>query len=217
MSTPDQVLSEFIDAWNAGERPRTLEYLRRVPDGPEREQLADQIATWLEVAPTPDYDAETRSAIRAEPAVAALFENASAEAGLWPATVPRLRARAGLSIRDVAVRLVERFSLGEAGTERTADYLQRLERGELEPSRVSRRLLDALGGLLGVPGSALADAGSFGRGFRPAAAGGTIFRAAPHAERWIAQDIEALSRAAMTPAPPELDELDRLFIGGPDA
>ena len=217
MSTPDQVLSDFIDAWNAGQRPRTLEYLRRVPDGPDREQLAEQITAWLELAPTPDYDAGARSAIRAEPAVAAVLAGADADAGLWPATVPRLRARAGLSIRDVAARLVERFSLGEAAVERTADYLQRLERGELEPSRVSRRLLDALGGLLGVPGSALADAGSFGRGFRPAAAGGTIFRAAPHAERWVAQDIEALSQAAMSPAPPELDELDRLFIGGPDA
>ena len=96
MSTPDQVLSEFIDAWNAGERPRTLEYLRRVPDGPEREHLADQIATWLEVAPTPDFDADARSAIRAVPAVSALFESADSEAGLWPTTVPRLRARAGL-------------------------------------------------------------------------------------------------------------------------
>jgi transcriptional regulator with XRE-family HTH domain len=217
MSTPDQVLSAFIDAWNAGRRPRTLEYLRRVPDGPEREQLAEQITAWLELAPTPDYDADARSAIRAEPVVAALLENADADAGLWPATVPRLRARAGLTIRDVAVRLVERFSLGEGGTERTADYLQRLERGELEPSRVSRRLLDALGGLLGVPGSALADAGTFGRGLRPAAAGGTIFRAAPRKEAWISEDIEALSHAAMTPAPPALDELDRLFIGGPDA
>ena len=34
---------------------------------------------------------------------------------------------------------------------------------------------------------------------------------------WVAQDIEALSQAAMSTAPPELDELDRLFIGGPDA
>jgi hypothetical protein len=30
-------------------------------------------------------------------------------------------------------------------------------------------------------------------------------------------DIEALSRAALTPAPPPMDELDRLFLGGPDA
>ena len=217
MSTPDQVLSAFIDEWNAGRRPRTMEYLRRVPDGRDREQLADQITAWLELAPTPDYDEEARSAIRAEPAVAALLENADADAGLWPATVPRLRARAGLTTQDLAVRLVERFSLGEAGTERTADYLQRLERGELEPSRVSRRLLDALGGLLGVPGSALADAGTFGRGLRPAAAGGTFFRAAPRKEAGITEDIEALSHAAMTPAPPALDELDRLFIGGPDA
>ena len=30
-------------------------------------------------------------------------------------------------------------------------------------------------------------------------------------------DIEALSRAALTPAPTPMDELDRLFTGGPEA
>ncbi len=30
-------------------------------------------------------------------------------------------------------------------------------------------------------------------------------------------DIELLSRAALSPAPPPMDELDRLFTGGPDA
>ena len=30
----DRVLSEFIDAWNAGRRPRVRDYLARLPDGP---------------------------------------------------------------------------------------------------------------------------------------------------------------------------------------
>ena len=62
MSTHDQVLSDFIDEWNTGHRPRVREYLARLPDGPERDELADQITTWLEVAPTPAYDEETRLA-----------------------------------------------------------------------------------------------------------------------------------------------------------
>ena len=33
----------------------------------------------------------------------------------------------------------------------------------------------------------------------------------------IPDDIEVLSRAAMAPAPPPMDELDRLFTGGPEA
>ena len=39
MSATDQVLSEFIDAWNAGNRPRVRDYLARLPDGPDRDTL----------------------------------------------------------------------------------------------------------------------------------------------------------------------------------
>jgi hypothetical protein len=81
---------------------------------------------------------------------------------------------------------------------------------------VSRRLLDALGGLLGVTGAALADLGGGQGGVRLAGDGGTLFRATTDPDEWIAQDIEVLSRAAMTPAPPPMDQLDRLFCGGPD-
>jgi hypothetical protein len=216
MSSTEQVLSEFIDAWNAGRRPRVIEYLGRVPEGAERDALAEQIGTWLEVAPTPAYDPGTRAQIRAEPAVRHVFDAVGEDAGLWPAVIPQLRAGAGLSIREVAVRLIERFDLGAGSEDRAAEYLERMERGELEAARVSRRLLDALGELLGASGRTLADAGRLGGAMRPAAAGGTLFRAGEDAGTWVARDIEALSRAAMTPAPPEMDELDRLFTGGPE-
>ncbi len=81
---------------------------------------------------------------------------------------------------------------------------------------MSRRLLDALGALLGVPGHALADSAGFTRGLRPAAA--PIFRAAAGAPAdWLRDDIEVIGRAAMSPAPPPMDEIDRLFTGGPEA
>ena len=217
MSTIEQVLSEFIDAWNAGRRPRVRDYLRRVPEGTARDDLAEQITTWLEVAPPPAHDAAARAEIRREPIVARVFESVGDDAGLWPTVVPALRARAGLSVRDVAARLVEAVGLGRGDEERTADYLERLERGELPASRVSRRLLDALGGLLGASGGTLADAAGYGRGLRPATMGAALFRAEGGAQQWVAADIEALSRAAMTPAPPAMDEVDRLFTGGPDA
>ena len=39
-----------------------------------------------------------------------------------------------------------------------------------------------------------------------------------HQSALIAEDIDALSRAALAPAPPSspMDELDRLFLGGPN-
>jgi transcriptional regulator with XRE-family HTH domain len=194
MSTHEQVLSEFIDEWNKGHRPRAREYLARLPDGPERDELADQITSWLEVAPTPSYDEETRSQIRSEPIVASVLDS-----------VPALRARAGLSISELASRLIDRLSLDRGDTSRTAGYLQQLESGSLDPTRVSRRLLDALGALLGHTLSP------------PRPAAGAIFRAESDSADWVRDDIELLSRAALTPAPPPMDELDRLFTGGPEA
>jgi transcriptional regulator with XRE-family HTH domain len=213
---PDLVLSEFIDAWNAGRRPRVRDYLARVPEGPERDALASELDTWLQTAPAPALPPEARAEIRAEPAVQHVLAALEGEAGTWQQTMPRLRARAGLSIAELARRIVERFGLGAGSEPRAAAYLQRMECGELEPSRVSRRLLDALGEALGASGPTLLDAGMLGRGLRPAGAGGTLFRADADVDQWIAEDIDVLSRAAMAPAPVPLDELDRLFVGGPD-
>ncbi len=169
MSTIEQILSEFIDAWNAGGRPRMRDYLLRAPEGAERDELAAQLTSWLELAPTPEYSDEARAAIRAEPIVAELRQAADADAGLWPTVLPQLRVRAGLGIGELASRLLQRLGLPDSQRERTGDYLERLERGQLDPARVSRRLLDALGGLLGVGGAV---AGRRGLGRRLAAARG---------------------------------------------
>lgn len=209
MSHSDQVLSDFIDAWNAGQRPRVREYLSRVDDGEDRDELAEAISVWLATAPPAALSDDARAAVRAEPIV----QRVLGDEGAWASLLPQLRSRAGLSLRDVASRLAERFSVGDEA--RAAAYLEQMERGELAPDRVSRRLLDALGGLLGVSGASLRDLG--GGTLRPAAAGGTLFRAGEDRAEWVAQDIDALSRAAMTPAPAPMDELDRLFLGGPDA
>jgi hypothetical protein len=46
---------------------------------------------------------------------------------------------------------------------------------------------------------------------------GALFRASAEAEEQVAEDIGLLSRAAFRPAPSAMDEVDRLFLGGPDA
>ena len=64
----DRLLSEFIDAWNAGRRPKVDDYVERAPEG-ERDELAVLIGTFLEVAPTPAYSPEQRAEIRRDPLV----------------------------------------------------------------------------------------------------------------------------------------------------
>jgi hypothetical protein len=109
----------------------------------------------------------------------------------------------------VASRLVAVFGL-EGDEARAADYLNRIEHQELDPARLSRRLLDALAAILGAERDQLT-AGPVGT---PAQA---LFRADDRVEERFEEDIDALSRAAVAQAPEPMDELDRLFLGGPNA
>lgn len=209
MTSIEQLIGEFIDAWNAGRRPDVDSYLARAPDA-ERDELAAQLETWLRIAPTPDHDPATRAAISEEPALRAALEAAAAIRSPLSVRLPTLRERAGLAVRDVARRLVAIFGLDDE--QRAAEYLEQIERDELDSSRLSRRVLDALAAILG------ADRDQLAPGPPAFAAGQAFYRAEEDADRWIAQDIDALSQAALAPAPPSspMDELDRLFLGGPD-
>ena len=205
----DKLLSEFIDDWNAGRRPRVDAFLARASPG-ARDALAERLADWLAIAPTPELGAGAREAIRAEPAFRRALAQLDSEPTALPELLPRLRERAGLGVRDLAARITAAFGLA-GGEARAADYLDRIERGELATAALSRRLLDALGSILGAD---LVRAGGPG----PAApAGEALFRATPGAAVSFEEELDALSRAALSPAPEPMDELDRLFRGGPDA
>jgi hypothetical protein len=53
MATPtDQLLSQFIDAWNSGHALDVDDFLARA-SAEHRAGLARDITTWLEIAPTP--------------------------------------------------------------------------------------------------------------------------------------------------------------------
>ena len=208
MTETDRLLSEFMDAWTAGRRPRVQDYLARAPDE-ARAGLAEQLTTFLEYAPTPDYDEATMAELMAEPAVVAAAEALESDAGLWPALLPRLRAQARLSVADVARRLSE--ALGLAGREdKTERYLEQMESGALDPGGVSRRVLDALGGILRVDPGDLDRAGAFGVA-EPAPA---LLRSDPGTAPSVAH-LEVLADALAAPASAEeWDEVDRLFRGG---
>lgn len=209
MTTIEQLVGQFIDYWNAGRRPDVLAFLERA--APEdRDALASQLETWLELAPTPAYDEPTRQSIASEPALLAALDAAAALRAPLAERLPTLRGRAGLAIRDVAARLTQLFDLDDEL--RTVAYLELIERDELDERRLSRRLLDALAAILG------ADADQLTPGPVALAGGQAFFRAEDDADAWIAEDIDVLSRAALAPAPATpMDDLDRLFLGGPGA
>src|SRR4051812_4737476 len=100
-STREQVLSEFVDAWNAGRRPDVDAYLARVP---AKEQLAlgEELATFLTFAPTPEYSDAVLAEMQAEVADAV---GADEDRGLFGALLARLRDRLGLSTAEVAAEI----------------------------------------------------------------------------------------------------------------
>ncbi len=205
MTSSEAVLSQYIDDWNAGRRPRAEDYLARV-DAAQRDELAEQIATYASWAPTPPYSPEALHEIRCEPALVELREATGREGGLWSVVLPALRARAGLGLTELGQRVNGALGLS-SGEEKTARYLQDMERDRLDPRGVSQRVLDALAAALGTSGRDLAEAGDLGSGGRPAMA---LYRDGP-------MDLEVLHElagAAHERDPGDYDEIDELFRGG---
>jgi transcriptional regulator with XRE-family HTH domain len=207
----DQVLSEFIDAWNAGQRPDVDDYLIRVPDA-ERAELADQLVMFLSVAPTPEYSDDALAAIRADPIVAGALGAPAERGGLLPSLLGSLRERFSLSTPQLAAELVRELELPDERASKTASYLDQLERGQLEPSRISRKVFDALARLFGVPSDELEGAGNVGSWATPSPA--PAFRAEDDAAQAAAPHLDLLAKGLATPGGAGRDEVDDLFLGG---
>ena len=199
--TTDTLLSAFIDAWIAGERPRLEEYVRRARPA-ERAALADAIDGFVTLAPAPRYDDDTLEAIRAEAAGAA--------SATLPALLTRLRAGAGLTVRELAGRLSQ--ALGVAGREAKLErYVERLERGELDGRRLSQRLLDTLARLLTIDAETLDGASLLGD---IAPAGIRLRGGDAETAGQVRDKLELLAELMHTPPADEWDEVDELFLGG---
>jgi hypothetical protein len=211
----EQAFSEFVDAWNAGKRPDLEDYAARVPEDEHAEFAADVVA-FMALADTPAYSEADMRAIESDPALVAALSAAEAPAQLLPALLARVKARLGMSTDDVATGLLRELDLPAAGKKKAAVYLDRLERGDLEPTRVSRRVFDALARLFRMPASELEGAADFGawsgRGAVPAAA--PVFRADEQAAAAISDHLDLLADAVEAPGGKGRDEIDDLFVGG---
>ena len=112
MSDIEQVFGDFIDAWNAGRRPRVGEHLRRVPAGPDRDELAGPAGRLARGRPRarprrgdPRRDprgARGRPRPRRPP---------TPRAGCGPRCCRRCARGRGCRSADVAAALVARFGL----------------------------------------------------------------------------------------------------------
>ncbi|MDX6690510.1 MAG: hypothetical protein QOG15_1967 [Solirubrobacteraceae bacterium] len=206
----DTTVSQFIDQWNAGQRPSVENAVAEVA-ADDRAELRRQLGAFLAVAPTPRYDAETVDALLVTPIVDAAVEAFEGERGAWPVLLPRLRAQAGLSLRELAERVLAAASLTGRNVAKAEDRLREMERGDLDATGVSERLVEVLGRVLSVRAFDLAQVGM------PAAATGSkaLFRR-EDARGALGADLDLLADALATPVPgQEWDEVDELFFGAP--
>jgi hypothetical protein len=119
---PD-LFAEYADAHARGDRPRADEYLARA--GGRADQLAGLLERFVR-APAREPDAETIVLTEA------MLTGESPLVGL--------RARKGVRADDVVDALVKRLGLDPSRRAKVKRYYERLERGLLEPTRVSRRV-----------------------------------------------------------------------------
>lgn len=208
MTDLDRLLSEFIDQWNAGQSPSAHDYLERVHDRGDRSELASQISAFLDVAPIPAYSPGSLDDARAGRIVAAAGAAFESKASGWPTLLPRWRTAAGLTLEQLADRVLESAGLRGADRQKTAGYLTSMERGKLDASSVTERAMTVVARALGV------NAGDLVRAGQPAytVAAGPLFRAVDDDEAdHVGEKLTALAEALL--APQELDPVDALFLG----
>lgn len=192
----DRILSDYIDDWNAGRRPRLEDFLARAaPD--QRDSLADEIAGFVAMAPEPDWQPDALEAVRAE----------AADLVSLPSALSAWRRRARLTLDQLGAGLAR--AVGVRDEEKTTRYLGKLESGSLDPGGVSRTVLARLATLLGVGEQ---DLEALATPWPPApAAAPAMWRAAPKAALQEREDLELLA-GALGQEP--WDEVDELFLGG---
>jgi hypothetical protein len=203
----ERLLSEFVDAWNAGERPLVDEFLKRVDEG-RRDELVELLDAFLRTAPRPSYSEQGLDEIQSDPAVRQIVVALTGDSGMLPSLLPRLRSRAKLRRDQVVSQVMETLGLRPEAEPKTARYLHELEIGSLRATRVSRRVFEALARVLAVNVEELQEAAG-------AATLGTTRRdAAPALMRSLGttEEVELLRESA--PGPDEWDDVDRLFLGG---
>lgn len=207
MSDVDRLLAEYIEEHRSGGGADPLAYLdRATPE--QRRELAALIDGYLSRAPRRPFDDAAFRDSPTEATVEALERSLGGASGLWPALLPRLRARAGLRRRELVERLAVALEVSQhqAKVER---YYHEMEIGLLPAAGVSDRVLEALAKLIGSTAAALRDAGS-----AITASGGTRDAAS--------EAFARITRAKMTAAPASpgtaaaeepWDEVDELFRG----
>ncbi len=216
MPDAQELLSEYIAEHRAGGEADPLAYLERV-EGLDRAELAALIDAYLVRSPGRDWDADAYHGSAAERVAEGIARSLQlGAAGWWPTVLPRLRDQLELTRAQVVERLSA--ALGVAGREeKVGTYYHEMEHGTIDSTRVSNRVLAALGEIYGTTKETLREIGQpIGEGREPGEQPAMARTALPKPEYEDAKGAGAGSARSepVTPAR-ERDEIDEMFTGGP--
>jgi hypothetical protein len=208
----ERVFWQAVDDLKQGAEKPIEAYLHLVPRE-DRPQLSRMLADVL-LARGPaatSADAESEGYKRAVAVVDEVL-GSRGEAGVLPGALKAMRNARGIEPDDVVARLAADFEVsGPEGRRALARNYHRLETGKLLGSKLSRRLLGSLASAFDVdPAEILAAA-------TPAAKGPSL-KSVPAMGRSGGGRTPSPSRPADERLPdPEVELVERLFHGGPDA
>lgn len=213
-----KLLSEYIAEHRAGGKADPLEYVDRA--GAERGELAELIDGYLARSPGREWDAEAYKGSAAERVADTFGRSLQGAGGWWPTMLPRLRHQAALTRGQVVERLSAMLGVPDR-SDKVGGYYHEMEHGTLDSSRVSERVLAALGEIYGTTAEKLREIGEPLGEARPAAGGmpspamaRKAFPDPDYAAQSILDDDRELARSAPG-EPAQRDEIDELFTGGP--
>ena len=210
MTSADELFRLYAEAYEAGEDPAAGDYVEKA-DGPDRLALELMIDNYLlKEAPIPQVTEEDvsreRSSARGQQIAQAISEPSIAD-------LRRLRESQELELEELADRVLAAGQVEEPSPQerdKTADYLGRLERGEL--GRLSKSAWAAVMGVLNGSLPQPSASASYGMAFR---LGPGELEADEMASQ--AAEAEVILNAYAMPSPRKWDRVDEFFLGEVDA
>ena len=210
MTSADELFRSYAAAFEAEESPSAAEYLGRL-EGPERYALELMIDDYLtNRAPSRTVDGRLLK-LSSQSAWAQRARELMAEPS--PADVRLAREEQDMSVEELAGAVLAEGGIdspSEGERNRAAEYLGRLEAGEL--GRLSTRAWNAVREALGTAVSPAAGSPAMGMAFRmsppPPASPGTE----PADAATGLPEAEVFLHAYATPSPKSWDRVDEFFL-----
>lgn len=212
----EQAFMAAIDDLSAGRlHDDPGHYLRTVPAA-RHEEFTRRLSALMAARGPSAHDAVSAEAYEAALAAVAAVKASTGPAGILPGALSQLRKARGVERETLVDQLAAEYEIGPAGRDALRRYYHWLESGQLIGQNISHRLLRSIAAKLDANGDDFISAAratvrrAVGPSLRavPAmgrSAGDSGFSASGHAERTVAG------------RDPDVELVERLFCGGPDA